>query len=144
MKLSVSIFPFDQNNTQRLVFWLFLLVQLVGGGWARQGTGCVEHANTWILGRGIHAKRATSLSKQLRLISQLICTTHIGWMETLPGDWCCQSINCGAHNYASQTSWFQCGNINPITMLLDGATDGDHTMMSRATSEYCSQQLLPR
>ena len=29
--------------------------------------------------------------------------------EVLAGDWYCQAMNCGAHNYASRTSCFRCG-----------------------------------
>ncbi|KAL9267716.1 Zinc finger Ran-binding domain-containing protein [Drosera capensis] len=29
--------------------------------------------------------------------------------EVLAGDWYCQSMNCGAHNYASRTSCYRCG-----------------------------------
>ncbi|KAL9268895.1 hypothetical protein AKJ16_DCAP05386 [Drosera capensis] len=28
--------------------------------------------------------------------------------EVLAGDWYCQSMNCGAHNYASRTSCYRC------------------------------------
>ncbi|GAB2289224.1 hypothetical protein Dimus_023529 [Dionaea muscipula] len=31
--------------------------------------------------------------------------------EVLAGDWYCQSMNCGAHNYASRTSCYRCGAL---------------------------------
>ncbi|KAL6974278.1 hypothetical protein U1Q18_028459 [Sarracenia purpurea var. burkii] len=29
--------------------------------------------------------------------------------EVLAGDWYCNSLNCGAHNYASRTNCYMCG-----------------------------------
>lgn len=31
--------------------------------------------------------------------------------EILAGDWYCNAINCGAHNYASRPSCYRCGNV---------------------------------
>ncbi|KAL9224004.1 hypothetical protein vseg_000080 [Gypsophila vaccaria] len=36
--------------------------------------------------------------------------TNANRTEVLAGDWYCQSINCGAHNFASRTNCFRCGN----------------------------------
>ncbi|XP_021741358.1 zinc finger Ran-binding domain-containing protein 2-like [Chenopodium quinoa] len=33
--------------------------------------------------------------------------------QVLAGDWYCQSMNCGAHNYASRTSCYRCGAQKP-------------------------------
>ncbi|XP_021858416.1 uncharacterized protein [Spinacia oleracea] len=35
--------------------------------------------------------------------------TNTNRTEVLAGDWYCQDINCGTHNYASRTSCFRCG-----------------------------------
>ncbi|KMT02921.1 hypothetical protein BVRB_8g194970 [Beta vulgaris subsp. vulgaris] len=37
--------------------------------------------------------------------------------EVLAGDWYCQAMNCGAHNYASRTSCFRCGAQKPESAL---------------------------
>jgi len=64
--------------------------------------------------------------------------------EVLAGDWYCQSIHCGAHNYASRTSCFRCGNVKSDHGVGGYATGGDHMMMMGTTSECGSQQqLLP-
>lgn len=31
--------------------------------------------------------------------------------EALPGDWYCNAMNCGAHNYASRTNCYRCGAL---------------------------------
>ncbi|KAL8152555.1 hypothetical protein V2J09_010315 [Rumex salicifolius] len=31
--------------------------------------------------------------------------------EVLAGDWYCQTMNCGAHNYASRSLCFRCGSM---------------------------------
>ncbi|GMH04500.1 hypothetical protein Nepgr_006340 [Nepenthes gracilis] len=31
--------------------------------------------------------------------------------EVLAGDWYCQAMNCGAHNFASRTSCYRCGAL---------------------------------
>uniref|UniRef100_A0A803MQB5 RanBP2-type domain-containing protein n=1 Tax=Chenopodium quinoa TaxID=63459 RepID=A0A803MQB5_CHEQI len=33
--------------------------------------------------------------------------------QVLAGDWYCQSMNCGAHNYASRTTCYRCGVQKP-------------------------------
>lgn len=33
--------------------------------------------------------------------------------EVLAGDWYCNAMNCGAHNYASRTSCYRCGAAKP-------------------------------
>ncbi|KAL2929485.1 putative RNA-binding protein C17H9.04c [Bienertia sinuspersici] len=39
--------------------------------------------------------------------------TNTNRNEVLAGDWYCQAMNCGAHNYASRTICFRCGAQRP-------------------------------
>ncbi|XP_058182540.1 uncharacterized protein LOC131300624 [Rhododendron vialii] len=38
-----------------------------------------------------------------------VSSCGINRTEVLAGDWYCNTINCGAHNYASRTSCYMCG-----------------------------------
>ena len=67
---------------------------------------------------------------------------NVNRTEVLPGDWYCNAVNCGAHNYASRTSCFRCGNLKFDYSGAGYAAGGDITMTG-ATGEYSSQQLFP-
>ncbi|XAR53274.1 hypothetical protein NMG60_11021759, partial [Bertholletia excelsa] len=41
--------------------------------------------------------------------------------EVLAGDWYCNAMNCGAHNYASRTSCYRCGAAKDDYSGYDGA-----------------------
>ncbi|GFZ20909.1 hypothetical protein Acr_29g0000710 [Actinidia rufa] len=50
-----------------------------------------------------------------------------GIIETavLAGDWYCNTINCGAHNYASRTSCYMCGSIKDDYCPYSGGMIGE-------------------
>uniref|UniRef100_A0A7C9DNN0 RanBP2-type domain-containing protein n=1 Tax=Opuntia streptacantha TaxID=393608 RepID=A0A7C9DNN0_OPUST len=68
--------------------------------------------------------------------------TNANRTEVLAGDWYCQGINCGAHNYASRTSCFRCGSLK-FDYCSAGYGTGADMLMTGTTGEYSSQQLLP-
>lgn len=76
-------------------------------------------------------------------IPYYVSNTKVSRTEVLAGDWYCQSMNCGAHNYASRTSCFRCGNLKCDYGTV-GVGYGTCDMMG--TGGYSSeqqQQLLP-
>ncbi|KAK9697796.1 hypothetical protein RND81_08G061900 [Saponaria officinalis] len=64
--------------------------------------------------------------------------------EVLAGDWYCQSINCGAHNYASRTNCFRCGNYKCDQYASVGYNVNDMISGGGYAADYHQQQqLLP-
>ncbi|XP_021741359.1 zinc finger Ran-binding domain-containing protein 2-like [Chenopodium quinoa] len=78
-------------------------------------------------------------------IPYYIANTKSSRTEVLAGDWYCQTMNCGAHNYASRTSCFRCGNLKCDYGTV-GVGYGTGDMMMGAggySSEQQQQQLMP-
>ncbi|XP_057544753.1 uncharacterized protein LOC130823938 [Amaranthus tricolor] len=76
-------------------------------------------------------------------IPYYIASTKLNRTEVLAGDWYCQSMNCGAHNYASRTSCFRCGNLKCEYGTV-GVGYGTGDMMGAGVySSDQQQQLLP-
>ncbi|KAL8129574.1 hypothetical protein V2J09_018729 [Rumex salicifolius] len=57
--------------------------------------------------------------------------------EVLAGDWYCQTINCGAHNYASRASCYRCGSLKMAYSAVYGAN------VMQPNSGFETESLIP-
>ncbi|GAB4828310.1 hypothetical protein Ancab_035306 [Ancistrocladus abbreviatus] len=56
--------------------------------------------------------------------------------EVLAGDWYCQGMSCGAHNYASRTSCFKCGALKTDYMLGSGGFGSENLIPGWKTGDW--------
>ncbi|XP_057508081.1 uncharacterized protein LOC130791008 [Actinidia eriantha] len=57
----------------------------------------------------------------------------------LAGDWYCNTINCGAHNYASRTSCYMCGSIKDDYCSYPGGMIGETLPGWKSGDWMCSR-----
>ncbi|PSR84485.1 Zinc finger, RanBP2-type protein [Actinidia chinensis var. chinensis] len=57
----------------------------------------------------------------------------------LAGDWYCNTINCGAHNYASRTSCYMCGSIKDDYCPYSGGMIGEALPGWKSGDWICSR-----